>query len=143
MFINDVLYQTNMHNINLVREVLFSNLYGDQNKIEELKNIICKYIDCSSIEFDNSRFSFIIKIKKTSMRKNKSFDHNPNFYYTLASNIFNEFLHLNEASIIVGITMKGESHPTEVLSGIYDNSTIMSNLCSITCISDNVLQFHL
>ena len=145
MFINNIQYPTDMMKyVNCIREILFSTLYRDIAAIKNLENIICKYIDCSNIEFSYSDFSFRIKIKRTSMSRFKlfRFEHNPNFYYKLVPYIFSEFLHDNEYMLISELEKIGTQNPRELLSSIY-NSADMSNLCIITCISDNVLLFKL
>lgn len=144
MFINNVQYNTDsMKNVNDIRNILFASVYADPSKIEMLKSIISKYISCSSIDFLNGEFSFRIRVKRTNMCKIKGFNHNPYFYYSIVPSIFSEFIRLNDGNIINYLITSGVQSPRSYLDSIYHNSAMMSNLCTISCISDNVLLFKL
>lgn len=144
MFIGNNQYQTDLGTINHIRCILFSNFYNDPNKIESLKEIISRNIECLGIEFSPAEFAFTIRIKKTAMRKLKGFDHNPNYYYQTVSKIFSEFISAHEYNILMGLKITHpDNDPHQMLQYIYNNRSIMANLCYVTCISDNTLVIKL
>lgn len=142
MIIDNVKYPTNMVDIHNIRYLLFKNLYGDNAFIQSLTDAIARNIECLSIDYSASTYTFTIKIKKTAMRKVYGFDHDPNFYYQIVSNIFKEFIQYNEPAVC---TVLGEIYPNpkEVLNYLYINYLNMANLCHASCIADNILVIKL
>lgn len=142
MFIENVRFSTNMTDINKIRYLLFTNFYNNSMYIEQLKEIINRHIECISVEYSSSDYTFTIKIKKTAMRKLPGFVHNPNYYYHTIPNIFKEFISNNKQSILHVLRMM-YNDPSQVLEQIYDNHFIMANLCHTTCIADNIVVIKL
>lgn len=143
MFINNKHYQTDLVDINKIRYLLFTNFYSNANYIVSLTEIINNNIECIGIDYSSMDYTFTIKIKKTAMRKSyHGFRHNPNFYYhNTISNIFRQFLKTHENEVIRILSTEFEN-PNYVLESIYNND-IMTNLCHITCISDNIIMMKL
>lgn len=139
MFIYGTQYQIDIGYINDIREALFSTVYRDANGIANLKDIITRYIECNNIEFSYTDCSFIIKIKKTAMRRIKDFFHTPNFYYRLISKIFYDLIISNEYVILDALGKVGYKDPKMVLNDALQNTKNLANLCNVTCISDNIL----
>lgn len=142
MFFDDRQFSTDLVQVNDVRYVLFTKLYSNMDCIQQLSNIISERIDCLGIEYNPNTFSFVIKIKKTAMRKNFKFSNQPTFYYGLIPDIFMMFIKNNEQAVLDGLKENYED-PNSVLAYIYSNPGIMGNLCHVSCISDNIVVFKL
>ena len=140
MFVNTTQYDTPiMIDINKIRYILITNFYNDPSYIYSIKEIITKYIECNNIEFSLLDYAFSVKIKKTAMRKNREFRHNPEFYYPIVSNIFMEFLSNNRQAIINALYPIYGDRSSIVLDIICCNHGVIANLCYLTCISDNLV----
>ena len=140
MFIDNTQYQTNLVDVNNIRYLLCVNFYSNPNMITNLAEIIRRNIECLSLEFSAEDFSFMIKIKKTAMRKLKGFEHNPSYYYQTIAKIFKEYISNNEQVILHALKCSiPDKDPYMILRYIYDNQDIMANLCHVTCIFDNTL----
>lgn len=138
MTIENVNYQTDMLDVHNIRYLLFRYLYGDMSYIQNLSSIIERHIECLNNDYSAAFYTFTIKIKKTAMRKFPGFEHNPNFYYQIISNIFKEFLQSNQ-NIVIEILKTKYQEPEAVLNNLYNNYTLMANLCHVSCLADNVL----
>ena len=140
MFIENTQYQVDLATVNNIRYILCTNIYCNPTTIASLEEIIRRNIDCLGIEFSTENFSFMVKIKKTAMRKIKGFNHTPNFYYQTISKIFTEFISTYEQNILQAIKIKHpDVDPYQMLQYVYNNQAIMANLCHVTCISDNTI----
>lgn len=140
MFVNTTQYDTPiMIDINKIRYILITNFYNEPSYIYSIKEIIARYIECNNIEFNLLDYSFNVKIKKTAMRKNREFRHNPEFYYPIVSNIFMEFLSNNRQAIINALYPIYGDRSSIVLDIICCNHGVIANLCYLTCISDNLV----
>lgn len=138
MFINNHSFETNLGCVNNIRYLFFTNLYCDNSIIKKLTDVISKHIECLSIEYSYTRYTFTIKIKKTAMRRIYGFKQDPNFYYKKIPDIFTEFIKTNEDSVLSALS-KSYENPHEILSYLYNNPNIMSNLCIVSCIADNIV----
>lgn len=139
MFIDKVNYQTNLVDIQNIRYLLFTNLYGNEAFINSLTGIISRYIDCLNIDYSASNYTYTIKIKKTAMRKNHGFDHNPKYYYQIIPNIFKEFIQINQSAILSVLNQKYANAQEIMNSLICSDFYCLANLCQISCIADNIL----
>ena len=140
MFVNATQYDTPiMIDINKIRYILITNFYNDPSYIYSIKEIIARHIECNNIEYNPLDYTFNVKIKKTAMRKNRDFRHNPEFYYPIVSNIFMEFLSNNRQSIINALYSIYGDNASVVLDIILHNHNIIADLCYLTCISDNLV----
>lgn len=139
MFIDKVNYQTNLIDIQNIRYLLFTNLYGNEAFINSLTGIITKHIDCLNVNYSATDFTYTIKIKKTAMRKNHGFDHNPRYYYQIIPNIFREFFQINQTAILSVLSQKYANAQEIINSLITSNFYCLANLCQISCIDDNIL----
>lgn len=147
MIINDTNYRVDLTYIDNIKYLIFtnlffSNLYENNTYIQDLTEIISKHIDCLSIDFSKTNYMFIIKIKKTSMKKIRGFSHEPNFYYQIISEIFDEFIHKNE-NVILSILSQNYSDPERALQYLYSNTYILANFCHVSSITDNMLTIKL
>lgn len=138
MFIENKQYKTDLVDIHNIRYLLFSHLYSNPVFIQNLTDIISRNIECLSVEYSPSKYTFTIKIKKTSMRKFHGFDHNPNFYYQLIPNIFLEFIKTNEQMVLECLRERYDN-PIDIINQLYANPYILSNICQVSCIADNIL----
>lgn len=140
MFVNTTLYRTELLvDTNNIRYALITNLYSNPLYIDSIKEIISRYIECNNIEFNPLDYTFNVKIKKTAMRKNREFRHNPEFYYPIMSNIFMEFISNNSQAIIDSLYPMYGDNANAVLNAICNNHSVIANLCYLTCISDNIV----
>lgn len=136
-------YQNNLSTVNDLRYILFTNFYNDINKIEVLKQTIMEAIECLSIDYIPNQFSFLIKVKKTAMRKRyHGFVNNPIFYYNIIQSIFCRFVQLNENDILKILSNK-YPNPNDVLLSFINNPAILTNLAMVTCMDDNVVMIKL
>lgn len=146
MIISNYNYNSGLKEINNIRYILHSKFYSNEKYIDELKKIIENNIDCLSIDFAPANYSFTIKIKKTSMKKNSSFKNNPEYYYhDIIRSIFKVFLYENRIDIskyMSSSIMMSNSESSALIANII-NSPMLSNLCKISCISDNVIILYL
>lgn len=142
MIIDNRSYPTDLVDVNNVRYLLFTNLYSDANALAGLAEIISKHIECLSIDYNASTYTFTIKIKKTAMRRLHGFKHDPNFYYQAIPDIFFDFITANQEKVLKALACT-YANPTEVLNSIYVNKFIMANLCHVSCISDNIIVIKL
>ena len=142
MFIEDKQYKIDLVDINNVRYLLFSNLYSNPVFIQNLSDIIARHIDCLSIEYSPTTYTFTVKIKKTSMRKLHRFYHDPSFYYQMIPGIFMEFIKGNE-QIITKCLRERYDNPEYVIAQLYTNPYNLANLCQVSCIADNILVIKL
>lgn len=142
MIIDNRSYPTDLVDVNNVRYLLFTNLYNDTNALSRLTEIIAKHIECLSIDYNSSTYTFTVKIKKTAMRRLHGFRHDPNFYYQVIPDIFSEFIAGNKDRILAALSSTYQN-PSEVLNSIYMNKYIMANLCHMSCISDNIIVIKL
>lgn len=120
-----------------IRYLLFTNFYNNPVYLESLRNIIAKHIDCLSLDYDPIKYTFIIKIKKTSMKKLNGFSHESNFYHNIIGQIFFEFIETHKQDVIRVLSTKYQD-PMAVLDRIY-NTSIMANLCLVSCLADNII----
>lgn len=124
--------------------VLFHNtIYNDSLCITTLTSYIQKYIDCISIEYNNERKAFFIKIKKTTMKKLSKFENTSNYYYGMIDKIFREFITENPNIIINAFSTNGESNPSTMYAYLYTNMDKLILLCNIVCTGSNYLTIYL
>lgn len=135
-------YQNDIIDINKIRYILFENFYSNFDYIKVLTDIISRYIECLSIDYSTTTFTYTIKIKKTAMRRLHGFVHDPIFYHSKVADIFREFIHANEYEISL-VMMKQYEEPLKVLNYIYNNPVLLANLCHVSCIADNILVIKL
>lgn len=138
MFIENKQYRTDLIDINRLRYLLFTNFYGKMEYIQKLTEIINKNIDCLGIDYCSRNYTFTVKIKKTAMRKQHKFRHNPGFYYQIIPNIFSEFIKMNEQDVI-SVLGTVYDDPYTVVQYLYNNPMMLCNLCYVSCISDNII----
>lgn len=121
-----------------LRLILFKKYYNNELYINTLAELISSKMECLSIEYDNVTCSFIVKIKKTAMKKsNAAFTHCPEYYYYIMSTVFYEFIKYNE-NVIAHELLAYMDNPYDFLNDLY-NSKAMYNICAITCINDNAV----
>lgn len=142
MYIADQNYQTDLTMINKFRYSLFIHFYNNPTYIDALTKIIARHIDALYVDYDSIRYVFTIKIKKTSMRRIHGFTHNPNFYYPIIIAIFTDFIkeYISDAYRSIG---HQEGEDVSILEKLFENPSLMANLCHISCISDNIIRIQL
>lgn len=134
MIVNNNNYYTNLANLNKMRYILFTNFFNRNECIQELTGYISTNIDNLSIDYDAIQYQFIIKIKKTGMRKIRGFHHASEFYYNqIIPNIFRSFIQNHHTELC---SFFGGTIPEEV----YTN---LSNFCHVSCLADNILVIKL
>lgn len=142
MFINNQLFETDLANMNNIRYLFFIHLYCNSKCIKSLTDIITKHIECLSIDYSQTTYTFTIKIKKTVMRKIHGFKQDPNFYYLSIPNIFMDFIKANEQDVLSALSERYDN-PYTVLDNLYSNPRLMANLCHVSCIADNIVYIKL
>ena len=135
---NNTQYQNDLIDINKIRYILFENFYSNFAYLQNLTDLISKHIECLSIDYSSTTFTYTIKIKKTAMRRLYGFKHDPIFYHAKIADIFKEFILSNEYEVAL-LMMKQYDAPYDVLRYLYDNPALLANLCHISCIADNIL----
>lgn len=142
MFIDQQIYCTDddMKIANHLRYWLHTNYYN-ADSIKSLIDILTKYIDCLDASYDTIDKVILIKIKKTSMKKRHGFRHEPTYYYPIMCQVFKEFLmnvspsYLNQLIVDLGVYTN--------IDTIIGDFCILTNLCFVSCISDNIISIKL
>lgn len=138
MFIDQQTYSSDydMKIANQIRYWLYSTYYNPDT-IKFLIDIISKYIDCLDASYDTVSKVILIKIKKTAMKKRHGFKHEPTYYYPIMCSVFSDYLASIDPALIFQI-------PVDVdLGYVLANNCILTNLCFVSCISDNVISIKL
>ncbi len=143
MYIENKNYETNLLDAHTIRHILFTEYYSNRSFIDELSDLIKSNIQVINIDYDELRYSFTIRIKKTTMRKMQGFKQDSTFYYRIIPNIFYEFIKNHESDFINSLRNRGYEDPVKTINNLYENKNIMNTLCFITCISDNVIMIDL
>lgn len=141
MYINDKSYgdREDLITISSFRYLLNTSIYNQIDAINDLSMIIGGYIDCLTMDYNNMNRVFTIKIKKTSMKKMYSFQHNTAFYYNIIPSIFKDFLNKEKDSIIA-LLRTTCNNPIQTFNNIISkDNIILSGLCEVTCVSDNII----
>lgn len=129
----DVLYRF----VSQLRCTLNHHFYVNQTILLDLMEVMRSTIDPVSIEFDSMSFSFIVKIKKTNMKKNKGFNNTPEYYYNnFIIPVFQKFIYSHYADII-------RHTDPNMLNNVFANPSVLLNICHVTCLSDNVFVIKL
>ena len=143
MFIdNRVYYSTDtiMKIANEIRYWLHTSVYSDSSYIKEIVDLISKYVDCLDASYDFINKSITIKIKKTSMKKRHGFRHEPTYYYPIMCQVFRD-LFLSHPSLLDNYTF-GHTYMNNSNCIVNDNC-VLTNLCFVSCISDNIISIKL
>lgn len=146
MFINNMKFNVDLEGINKIRYALYANIYSNPYYIDSLKRSIMHHISCTSIDFDVCQYMFIIKFKKTDMKKltKKNFSQDPNFYYELVSKIFYEFIMENKEAIKLATSSLDITYDTNnIIDNIDSMIFSLSNLAHISFLADNVMCMRL
>lgn len=145
MYINDKCYSVgnDIQDMNDIRCLFHSYLYNDKNYIDSLQTILERYIDILQLSYDPCNKSFVIKIKKTAMKKQSKFEHNANFYYKLIVLSFKDFLIANKNQIIQILSYKYLDCSRDVYDMLINNENYLSMMCNIVCIGTNVILINL
>jgi hypothetical protein len=142
MYIDDRDYRTDLASVNNIRYLFFVYLYNDPAYIESLKDIITRHIDCLSIDYEPTEYAYVLKIKKTAMRKIHGFNNDPTFYYPIIDEIFREFMNTHRDKIVSILSIRYDD-PNEAFNSVLDKDYTMANMCFISCISDNMVYIKL
>lgn len=132
-----------MYTFGNIRVLFHNTIYNDSLCITTLTSYIQKYIDCISIEYNNERKAFFIKIKKTTMKKLSKFENTSNYYYGMIDKIFREFITENPNIIINAFSTNGEPNPSTMYAYLYTNMDKLILLCNIVCTGSNYLTIYL
>lgn len=152
MFIDDNRYDVDLHDIYMIRKAMHLSVYSKPDAIECLKAIILDklegYLPIQSIEFENSRFT--VKIGKGAAKQTSSFSHHPSFYYEIIAPAFSEFIDKYRSTILVETLEQYDTDDEEAIARVteklqtYGNlSSELTNICNISCMSNNVLVIDL
>lgn len=132
-----------MYTFGNIRVLFHNTIYNDSLCITTLTSYIQKYIDCISIEYNNERKAYYIKIKKTTMKKLSKFENSSNYYYGMVNKIFREFITENPAIIMNAFSSYGEPNPSTLYAYLYNNMDKIILLCNIVCTGSNYLTIYL
>lgn len=143
MYFQDHHYKTDLADVNAIRTVLHTTIYTNPTYLIELQNRISEALDVLGIEFNPNEFAIYTRIKKTGMRKFHRFRQNPDFYYQIIPQIFSGFIANHRCEIISALSSTGVQNTTMLVESLINNNQILSNLCHVTCIADNIVIFKL
>ena len=132
-----------MYTFGNIRVLFHNTIYNDSLCITTLTSYIQKYIDCISIEYNNERKAYYIKIKKTTMKKLSKFENSSSYYYGMVNKIFREFITENPAIIMNAFSSYGEPNPSNLYAYLYSNMDKIILLCNIVCTGSNYLTIYL
>ena len=132
-----------MYTFGNIRVLFHNTIYNDSLCITTLTSYIQKYIDCISIEYNNERKAYYIKIKKTTMKKLSKFENSSNYYYGTIDKVFREFITENPNIIINAFSNYGEPNPSTLYAYLYNNMDKIILLCNIVCTGSNYLTIYL
>lgn len=132
-----------MYTFGNIRVLFHNTIYNDSLCITTLTSYIQKYIDCISIEYNNERKAYYIKIKKTTMKKLSKFENSSSYYYGMVNKIFREFITENPAIIMNAFSSYGEHNPSTLYAYLYSNMDKIILLCNIVCTGSNYLTIYL
>ena len=132
-----------MYTFGTIRVLFHNTIYNDSLCITTLTSYIQKYIDCISIEYNNERKAYYIKIKKTTMKKLSKFENSSNYYYGMVNKIFREFITENPNIIMNAFSNYGEPNPSIMYAYLYANMDKIILLCNIVCTGSNYLTIYL
>ena len=135
---NDYIQESFMNEISEFRVSMHKCLYNDPDCINTLDNIIKNHLEVLSVEFDQAQKYFVIKIKKTSMKKNQNFAHSTNYYYNIFNNIFSEFI----STYSNRINQERKGLGNYMLSNVVSLGTT-NLLYGLTVLSDNIIILYL
>jgi len=132
-----------MYTFGNIRVLFHNTIYNDSLCISTLTSYIQKYIDCISIEYNNDKKAFFIKIKKTTMKRLSKFENSSSYYYGMIDKIFREFISENPNIIINAFSANGEPNPSTMYAYLYTNMDKLILLCNIVCTGSNYLTIYL
>lgn len=132
-----------MYTFGNIRVLFHNTIYNDSLCITTLTSYIQKYIDCISIEYNNERKAYYIKIKKTTMKKLSKFENSSSYYYGMVNKIFREFITENPAIIMNAFSSYGNPNPSTLYTYLYSNMDKIILLCNIVCTGSNYLTIYL
>ncbi len=144
MFIDQQIYSTDtdMKIANQIRYWLHTTYYNPDS-IKTLIDIASKYIDCLDASYDTIDKVILIKIKKTSMKKRHGFKHEPTYYYPIMCQVFKDFLINIDPGCVNSLIDTLQQLCTPNIYYIINNGCILTNLCFVSCISDNIISIKL
>ena len=131
--------QDSLSNLTELRLLYHQYLYSDISNIELLKSIIMQNIDILSCDYDNTKNTISIRIKKTSMKKNSNFEHSTIYYYNIFNNIFRHFM--MSTMCIIDPILKDTKYGS--IDYILKNAINVNTMYNLTCISDNIIIIYL
>ena len=117
-------------------------IYSNKNMIDNLKDIIINEIPCITINYDEIQKSFILKIKKSSLKKIKGYNHETLFYKMVVNNVMQKFLTLNK-NIIYNKMISIYGDQSQNLYNFIDSEDMAASLCRIECYNDNFIKITL
>ena len=128
----------------MLRTVLFRYFYNPQY-IPLLSQIIEKNIECINVEYDPMNYAFMVKIKKSEIKKSSRFVHCPVYYNKYISSIFAEFISAISAELSVALAETRRIYPDVDInvSMFLAEPESLCNLSIVTCMSDNIVMIKL
>lgn len=132
-----------MYTFGTIRLLFHNTIYNDSACITTLTSYIQKYIDCISIEYNNEKKAYYIKIKKTTMKKLSKFENTAYYYYGMINKIFREFITENPNIIMNAFINRGEQNPSTMYVFLYNNMDKIILLCNIVCTGSNYVTIYL
>lgn len=142
-------YMTQTSNISELISIVYNfrcfmhhYIYSDTNMINNLKDIILNEIPCITINYNEMQKSFTLKIKKSSLRKIKGYNHETLFYKMVVNNVMHKFLTFNK-NIIYNKMISIYRDQSQNLYNFIDSEDMAANLCRIECYNDNLIKITL
>ena len=133
MYIHETQYNTPLNKYHKLREFMLTQVYSNIGNVQYIMNLILSKIDCLDIEYDSTRFTICINIKKTTMRRAKGYKASSMYYYGIMNSVFTDFF--NNNPYIAAGAMNWVGSPI--------NDMEYSNLINVYCIGDKAVEIRL
>lgn len=133
MYINEQNFATNFDAYYKLRDFMIHQIYNNMDNINTIINLISSKIDCLDINYDATRFTICISIKKTTMRKAKGYNASSIYYYGVMNSVFSDFFNSNPYIIAAASNWVG--------SPIHGMK--FENICQVYCIGDKAVEIRL
>lgn len=148
MFIDGKRYDTNLTDINTLRQVLISDIYPNTHFYYDFFSRIPNVIDVASGEFDGSvdisQSSYTFRVRVTSMRRRyKGFIHQSLFYSSILAYEFASVIYSYRDQILDSLTPRWGEETEERFDSLLKNETILSALFQVNCMTNNMLTISL
>lgn len=140
------------HKILLVRNILAKYFFKRPEVQESFIRLLESNLDVIKCEYIPEQQMYVVKIKKTSIRKMPNYRPEASFYYNILGDIVRNLLAMHKTLVLTCFSTEIDKiaslYPNEFIIRVpyllYDdimlNHIVLSNLMNIQCVSDNIIQ---